>query len=69
MGDEHVEFLERAFIKQKVDPFAGAELALGMLGCDAAFAAAGAGDSAAVFKLLQDVFHRPLPGVSFNITR
>ena len=63
VGDKHVEFFERAFVKQKVDPFTGAELALRVLGRDTAGPAAGAGDLAAVLKLLQDVFHCvPSPG-------
>ncbi len=39
-----------------------------MLGRDAARAAAGAGDLAAVPELLQNVFHRRLPEVSVSIT-
>jgi hypothetical protein len=61
MGDEHVEFLERAFVEQKLDPFARCQLALGMLGLDAALAAAGARHAAAGLKLGQNVLHRRLP--------
>ena len=61
VGDEHVEFFERPFVQQEFDAFAGAELALGVLGRDAAGAAAGAGNLAAVLKLLQDVLHRVPP--------
>ena len=40
MGDEHVEFFERAFVEQNVDAFARGELAATMLRLDARFTAA-----------------------------
>jgi hypothetical protein len=47
VGDEHVEFLEGAFVEQQLDPFARGELALGVLRRDPALAAAQPGGRAA----------------------
>ena len=55
---EGVELLEAALVQQQLDPFAGGQLALGVLGCDPFLAAAKPRDRATVLKLLQDVFHR-----------
>jgi hypothetical protein len=38
--DEHVPFLERAFVEQDLEPLARGELALGVLRLDASLAAA-----------------------------
>ena len=61
--DEGVEFLERAFVEQDVDALARGQLAAGVLGLDALFAAAHVGRGAAPFELADDVVHRPIaPG-------
>ena len=64
MFDEHVEFLERAAIEQKLDALAGGELAAGMLRLDALLAAAELGAGAPLLEGFQDVFHLlpPRPG-------
>src|SRR5690606_8470373 len=59
--DEHVEFLEGAFIEEDVDALAGGELAAAMLGIDARLAAAHPGDLAAALEFLQHVLHGCLP--------
>jgi hypothetical protein len=68
MGDEHVEFLEAALVKQKLDPLARRQLALGVLRCDPLFAPTGAGDGTACFKFCKDILHRsPLTDARGNL--
>ena len=55
--DEHVELLERALVEQQVDPLAGGQLALGVLGRDPPLAAAGPRLRAPLFELFEDVLH------------
>ena len=57
MGDEHVELFERPLVQQKLDPLARRQLALGVLGIHPALPSALTGDSAALFQLVQNVFH------------
>ncbi len=59
MLDEHVELLERVLVHQEIDALAGGELAALVLRLDARFPAAEAGIGAAIFELLEDVFHGP----------
>src|SRR5690606_38675831 len=54
---EHVPLLEGAFIKQESDTLARRELALGVLGRDALFAAAEASLLALLLQRFDDVFH------------
>src|SRR5699024_7658326 len=63
-GDEHVEFLEAVVIEKPLDPLARGELATPVLGLDAIPTAAEPGIMAAIFELLQNVFHgiSPLSG-------
>ena len=58
MGDEHVEFLERAIVQQKLDPLPRGQLSARVLGVDPPLAAPQTRLLATVFKLLQNVFHR-----------
>ena len=55
--DEHVPFLETAFVEEQVDAFAGSQLALGVLGVDARLATAELGRVALVLQLLDDGLH------------
>ena len=55
--DEGVEFLERAFVEQDLEPLARGQLAAGVLGLDALLAAAHMGRGAAPFELADDVVH------------
>src|SRR5262249_15932041 len=55
--DEHVEFLERALVEQKLDALARGQLAAGVLRLDALFAAAKPGTGAPLLKGVQDVLH------------
>jgi hypothetical protein len=55
--DEHVEFLERALVEQKLDALARGQLAAGVLRLDALLAAAEFGAGAPFFEGIQDVFH------------
>ena len=55
--DEHVPFLERAFVAQDVDPFARGQLALAVLGLDPPIAAALAGSAAHLLQPFQDFAH------------
>ena len=57
MLDEHVVFLERAGIEQRVDALARRQLALGVLRLDAALAAAQARRRATALKLFQHLLH------------
>ena len=59
MLDEHVPFLEGAGVEQQLDALAGGELALGVLGVDAALAAAGPRRRALLFELAEDFLHDP----------
>ena len=61
VGDEHVVFLERAFVEQDVEALARGQLALGMLRVDARLPAAHARFLAAAFQFFQNFVHaRPL---------
>jgi hypothetical protein len=55
--DEHVPFLERAFVEQQLQPFARRQLALGMWPIDAPLPAALARRGALLLQLLEDVVH------------
>ena len=57
MLDEHVEFLERAFVQQKLDPLAGGQFPAGVLRLDALFAAAQFRAGAPLFEGVEDIFH------------
>ncbi len=57
MGDEHVEFLEAAFVHQQFDALARRQLSATMLGVDAPLSAAQTGLAATALKLLQNVGH------------
>ena len=57
MLHEHVEFLERAMVEQKLDTFARGELAALVLGVDTLLAAAEAGAFAPFVKGFDNVFH------------
>ena len=57
MLDEHVVFLERAGIEQRIDALARRQLALGVLRLDAALAAAQARRRATALKLFQHLLH------------
>ena len=61
VGDEHVEFFERAFVQQQINAFARGQLALGVLRVNPALAAAHASGLATRFKLLQNVGHGCVP--------
>mgnify|MGYP003290819990 CR=1 FL=1 len=50
MLDEHVEFLERVLVEQKLDALAGGQLAAGVLRLDALLAAAEPGDVEEIIK-------------------
>ncbi len=55
--DEHVEFLERAFVEQEFDALARGQFAAFVLGLDALFAAAQTGLGAALFQSVENVLH------------
>ena len=55
--DEHVPFLERAFVEQQLDALARRQLALFVLGVDALLPAAQAREFALSFQLFNDVVH------------
>ncbi len=55
--DEHVELLEGAFVQQEIDTFACGQLALGVLGCNPALAAALAGLLSPVGEFVEDMLH------------
>ena len=55
--DEHVEFLERALVEQKLDALARGQLAAGVLRLDALEAAADFRAGAPLFKGFQNVLH------------
>src|SRR3979411_1306313 len=55
--DEHVEFLERALVEQKLDALPRGQLAAGVLRFDALFAPAQPGAGAPFLKRIQDIFH------------
>jgi hypothetical protein len=55
--DEHVPFLEGAFVEQQFEPLARGELALLVLRVDALLATAQAGLGALFFEHLLDVVH------------
>jgi hypothetical protein len=57
MGDEHVEFFERAVIEQEVDALARRELAARMLRVDALDAAAETRRGAPLLETFDDMFH------------
>ena len=57
MADEHVELLEAVLVQQQLDPFAGGQLAAGVLGIDSALPAAQPCFGAALVELFQDVLH------------
>ena len=70
VGLEHVELFEAALVEQDFDPFAGGQLALGVLGVDAFLATAKARLGAAVLEFLQDILHEsPLPGFRRKIEK
>src|SRR3954463_8402377 len=55
--DEHVEFLERALVEQKLDAFPRSQLAAGVLRLDAFFAAPELGAVAPPFEGVQNILH------------
>ena len=55
MLDIHVDFLERIFIEQDIEPLARGQLALGVLGVDPFLAAAKHGFGALGFQLCDNV--------------
>src|SRR3981189_1416757 len=55
--DEHVEFLERALVEQKLDALPRGQLAAGVLRLDAFFAASELGAGAPLFEGVQNVLH------------
>jgi hypothetical protein len=55
--DEHVPFLEGAFVQQQFEPFARGQLALGVLRVDALLPTAQAGLGALALELFDDVVH------------
>jgi len=59
--DEHVELLEGAFVQQQVEALPCRQLALGVLGVDAATATAGPCFRAPPLELLKDFLHRKTP--------
>ena len=62
MGDELVDLDERARVQQQVEPLAGGQLALGVLGADARFAAALAGLLAQRAQMLDLLVLACMPG-------
>ena len=56
--DEHVEFLERALVKQQFDAFPRRQLAPVVLRLDTLFAATELGAGAPFLEGIQDVFHK-----------
>jgi hypothetical protein len=67
--DEHVEFLERALVEQKLDALARGQLAAGMLRLDALLAAAELGPCAPSFQGVEDVLHLFPPALSIDFRR
>src|SRR5262249_16193426 len=67
--DEHVEFLERTLVEQKLDALAGGQFAAGVLRLDALLAAAQLGARAPFLEGVQDVLHErpPRPYMSATI--
>jgi hypothetical protein len=61
MLDEHVEFLERALVEQKLDALPRGQLAAGVLRLDALLAAAELGTGAPFLKDIQYLFHLCIP--------
>ena len=57
MRDEHIEFLERVVIQQKLDPLSRGQLALGVLRRHTFFAAASNRLGTATFQFFQNVGH------------
>ena len=57
MLDEHVPFLERAFVEEKVNALARRQLALGVLGVDAPLAPAQTCFRALLFQRLDQILH------------
>ena len=57
MLDEHVEFLERAFVEQQLDALARGQLAALVLRVDAAWPPPSLARRAPRFKLVENVFH------------
>jgi hypothetical protein len=69
MFDEHSPFFERILIEQHFEPFAGGELALGMLCVDPARSAAGAGGVAVALKPVYNLKQSDLPGQDMSWMR
>jgi len=65
--DEHVELLERALVQQQVDPLAGGQLALGVLGGDPRLAAAGLGLIATTVEFVENVLHARTPCRTYSV--
>ena len=57
VGDEHVEFLERAFVEQQIDTLPCGELAATVLRIDPCLTAAQTRIFAAPLQLFENVFH------------
>ena len=57
MGDEHVEFFERAVIEQQFDSLSRRQLAAGVLRFDPLLAAAKPRGRAPPFKPVENMFH------------
>src|ERR1700704_5340937 len=55
--DEHVEFLERALVEQKLDALPRGQFPAGVLRLDAFFAASELGAGAPLFEGVQNVLH------------
>jgi hypothetical protein len=64
MLDEHAPFLKGAGVEQRLDPLAGGQLALGVLGGDALLAAARARGRPLLLQPLQDLL-QPTKSPSF----
>ena len=58
--DEHVVFLETAFVEQELDSFPRRQFPLCVLGIDSFLAAAQAGRVALPLQLTQNVLHNPV---------
>ena len=61
MFDEHVELGEGALIQQQIETLPRRQLALGMLGVDAATTTTGPRFRAPPLELLKDFLHRRTP--------
>jgi len=59
--DEHVEFLERALVEQKLDALPRGQLAAGVLRFDALFAAAESRAGTPFLEGIQNIFHVRFP--------